>query len=68
MGQLIGQAMEKEELQEFMEFLPPETLAAYESGNPIALELQESLMDEISDFEMRKGFDLLKEHFWRLWD
>ncbi len=68
MSQLIGQAVEKEELQEFLKNLPPETLAAYESGDPNALDLQESLMDEISDSEMRKGFDLLKEHFWRLWD
>ncbi len=68
MGQLVGQATKEKELQEFLELLPPETLAAYESGDPKALDLHESLMDEISDSEMRKGFDMLKEHFWRLWD
>ena len=68
LSHLIDQAEADEELKEdILGALPKQAYALYRSGGKDALASDPTLCQYISDAEMRKGFDMLKEHFWQLY-
>ena len=65
---MIGQCLEKPELEGALETIPEHLIRAYREGTIPEVNRGNRALNEIADREMKEGFDLLKEYLWMLWD
>ena len=65
---MIGQCLEKPELEGALETIPEHLIRAYREGTIPEVNRGNRALNEVADREMKEGFDLLKEYLWMLWD
>ena len=68
LSSLIGQCLEKPQLQPALQTIPEGMVQGYLNGQLSEINNGQAVLNEFADKEMKDGFDMLKEYLWRLWD